>query len=74
MDSLAVGRITSKIYPEFSNARRILGLHCMGEGAGSHRGKLSLAQNNIIHVGKSLDNAPVGNPKQQAFWEISHFY
>ena len=24
-------------------------------------------------MGKFLDNAPVGNPKQYAFWEISHF-
>ena len=35
-----------------------------GEGAKSHRGKLLLAQNSIMQVGKFLDNAPVGDPKQ----------
>ena len=37
------------------------------KGARSHRGKLSLAQNYSIYnmqVGKFLDNALVGNPKQ----------
>ena len=35
-----------------------------GEGAKSHRGKMSLAQNSIMQMGKFLDNAPVGYPKQ----------
>ena len=33
-------------------------------GASSHRGNMSLAQNRIMQMGKFLDNAPVGNPKQ----------
>ena len=41
------------------------GLSSVGErGAKSHRGNMSLAQNSIMQVGKFLDNAPVGNPKQ----------
>ena len=35
-----------------------------GEGAKSHRGNMSHAQNSIMQMGKFLDNAPVGNPKQ----------
>ena len=33
-------------------------------GAKSHRGKMSLAQNSIMQMGKFLDYAPVVNPKQ----------
>ena len=38
--------------------------HVGERGAKSHRGNMSLAQNSIMQMGKFLDNAPVGNPKQ----------
>ena len=34
------------------------------EGAKSHRGNLSLAQNSIMQMRKSLDNVTLHDPKQ----------
>ena len=44
---------------------RETGIPAVGEkGDISHRDRLSLAQNSIMQMGKFLDNAPVGTPKQ----------
>ena len=44
---------------------REAGIPAVGEkGDRSHSDRLSLAQNSIMQMGKFLDNAPVGTPKQ----------